>query len=406
MVKKITKLFTKFISLTLMGFILISVLADFSADMYVLDGGAGKRSDDQGGNTQTQTTTITPIDNQQSISNAISGSGVSGASVSGANNGLEFLRDTGVNPLTGLATAQNIAHNRPVAVSISNQRDALPTNATNGISEADIVYEFLVEGGGTRFIGIYQDFTNVGVVGSIRSARHYMAEIVEAYDAMFIHAGGSPLGFEEIDNRGITAFDAVRGRRNQIFNRDINRIPGHTVQNYHGQTTSGALFSKYLPTYDIRLTHSDRFIQALFFTDNPIPSGSPAEKVTVKYSAAKNSTFTYNKEQNLYYMNQYGSQFRDANNNAPVAFTNLIIMETPVADLVGHGEGAGRQDMSTVGIGTGYFVSAGKHIEITWFRADKSSQYLYADANGELIDIGRGKTYIGIVPTGIDTVFN
>jgi len=223
---------------------------------------------------------------------------------------------------------------------------------------------------------------------------------------LFIHAGGSPLGFEAIDNRGITAFDAVRGRRAQIFNRDVNRIPGHTVQNYHGQTTSGALFSKWLPTYDIRLTHSDKFIQALFFTDNPIPTGSASEKVTVKYSSSKSSIFTYDKAKNIYYMAQYGSQFRDVNNNAAVAFTNLIILETPVADLVGHGEGAGRQDMSTVGRGTGYFASAGRYIKINWFRADKSSQYIYTDENGNILDLGRGKTYIGIVPTGIDTVFN
>jgi len=401
MVAKLINSIIKFLSITLMGIILISVLTDFRADMFVLGGGEGKRAEEPRENNQTQTINQPTLNSPSVISNSISG-----ASVSGINNGNEHLRNTSINPLTGLGTTENITQNRPVAISISNQRDALPTNATNGISEADIVYEFLVEGGGTRFIGIFQDFTNVGVVGSIRSARHYMVEIIEAYDALFIHAGGSPLGFEEIDNRDITAFDAVRGRRNQIFNRDVNRIPGHTLQNYHGQTTSGALFSRWLPTYDIRLTHSDRFVQALFFTDNPIPTGKSSEKITVKYSSAKSSTFNYDKAQNLYYMTQYGSQFRDANNNAAVAFTNLIIIETPVDDLVGHGEGAGRQDMSTVGRGTGYFASAGKYIKINWFRADKSSQYIYTDEYGNILELGRGKTYIGIVPTGIDTVFN
>ena len=110
--------------------------------------------------------------------------------------------------------------------------------------------------------------------------------------------------------------------------------------------------------------------------------------------------------QNVYYMNQYGSQLTDANNNVPVTFTNLLIIETPVTDLVGHGEGAGRQDMSTVGIGSGYFISAGRYIEIIWFRPDKSSQFIYADANGDIIDFGRGKTYIAIVPEGADTIIN
>jgi len=400
---KLIKSAVKLISFTLIGIVLIGVFADFKAQMYVRDGGGGRQVEQPGENNQNQPqiTSQAPSNNRVIISN-----NTATTNIPDSNNSLEHLRNTSVNPLTGLNSPNNIAQNRPVAISISNQRDALPTNAINGISQADIVYEFLVEGGGTRFIGLFQDFTNVGVVGSIRSARHYMVELAEAYDALFIHAGGSPLGFEEIDNRGITAFDAVRGIRAQIFNRDVNRIPGHTVLNYHGQTTSGALFSKFLPTYDIRLTHSERFVQALFFSDNPIPAGNRAHNVTARFSSAKNSIFSYDSTQNLYFMNQYGSQLKDANNNASVAFTNLLILETPVSDLKGHGEGAGRQDMSTVGLGSGYFVSAGRYIEINWFRPDKSSQFIYVDENGEIIDLGRGKTYIAIVPEGANTIIN
>jgi len=408
MAAKVTKKILKSVSFTLIGIVLIGVLSDFRADMYVKDGGSGKRGEVSQDNNQTQSTQQTQAGNQVSATNAISGSNVvSINSVGSIHNRTGLLPGTqSMNPLTGKITANNNAQNRPVAVSISNQRGALPTNAVNGISDADIVYEFLIEGGGTRFIGIFQNFINAGVVGSIRSARHYMAELAESYDALFIHAGGSPLGFEEIDNRGITAFDAVRGIRAQIFNKDVNRVPGHTVLDYHGQTTSGALFSRFLPTFDIRLTHSDRFAQALFFTDNPIPSGSRAHNVTARFSSAKSSTFTYDSIQNIYYMNQYGSQLTDANNNTPVTFTNLLILEIPITDLVGHGEGAGRQDMSTVGIGSGYFISAGRHIEIIWFRPDKSSQFIYADANGDIIDFGRGKTYIAVVPEGADTTIN
>ena len=311
-----------------------------------------------------------------------------------------------INPLTGQNTVLDLTRVRPVAISVSNQRGALPTNATNGISQADIVYELLVEGGITRFIALYQDYMNVGVVGSIRSARHYTVELAEAYNAIFIHAGGSPLGFEEVDKRGITACDAVRGIRADIFHRDVNRIPGQTVENYHSVTTSGARMTQWFPIYDIKLVHDNNYKQALKFTNNPIPSGNRAHDVTVKFSSHKNSIFTYNESQNLYYMAQFGSQFKDANNNASVAFTNLLIIETPVSDLVGHGEGAGRQDMSTVGSGKGYFVNGGKVVNINWSRTSKSSQFVYTLENGNEIELGRGKTYIGIIPTGTTPVFS
>jgi len=394
---------TKYIPLTIISLLLVNVLTDFRADMFSIGGSDNTRSDESRDSRQeNQISSASQLNpnNRSQISTQISAATVNSTGNLSINNGKY------TNPLTGQATDKNISKSRPIAISISNQRDALPTNATNGISQADIVYEMLVEGGGTRLLGLFQDFSSVGVVGSIRSARHYTVEIAEAYDALFIHAGGSPLGYEEIENRGITNFDEVSGKRSLIFTRNVNRVPGHEVQNYHSITTSGASFMQRLPTYNLRLTHSDRFKQALSFTDNPIPSGNRAHNVTVRFSSAKHSIFDYNAAQNTYSMSQYGSQFRDANNNALVTFTNLLILETPVTDLVGHGSGSGRQDMSTIGRGSGYLASNGRFIKINWFRADKSSQFTYTDENGNTLELGRGKTYIGIVPTGNTTSFS
>ena len=415
---KQVRFIVRIIPLLIVAVFLLSMITDIRADMVVIGGSDGVRSEENretsGGNqgsvsNHTTSSNRTSTSNQNQISTQISaasvGTGNSGVTVlensNGSSNG-----STHTNPLTGLGTVNNVSRNRPIAISVSNQRDALPTNAVNGISQADIVYEMLVEGGGTRFLAIYQDFSNVGVVGSIRSARHYTVELAESYDALFIHAGGSPLGYEEIEHRGITNFDEVSGKRSQIFTRNVNRIPGHDVQNYHSVTTSGSSLMQHLPSYELRLTHSERFQQALNFTNNPIPSGNKAQKVTARFSSAKNSIFTYDKDRNTYSMSQYGSQFRDANNNNAVTFTNLLILETPVKDLVGHGEGAGRQDMSTVGRGTGYFVSNGRYIKINWFRADKSSQFTYTDESGNTVELGHGKTYIAIIPTGNTTSFN
>jgi len=416
MIIKQIKFIAGTLSLLLVILFLISMIADFRADMYSIGGSDGVRSKNNQNDTsanQTSATNQKSTASQESTNNntqpqtqVSSASTVTGSNTNNRSDGSSVTGGSFINPLTGLMAVNNISRNRPVAISVSNQRDALPTNAVNGISQADIVYEMLVEGGGTRFLAIFQDFSAVGVVGSIRSARHYTVELAEAYDALFIHAGGSPLGYEEIEARGITNFDEVSGKRALVFSRNVNRIPGHTVQNYHSVTTSGASFMQRLPSYALRLTHSERFQQALNFTNNPIPSGSKAQKVTARFSSAKNSIFTYDKNKNIYSMSQYGSQFRDANNNNAVTFTNLLILETPVTDLVGHGEGAGRQDMSTVGRGTGYFISNGRYIKINWFRADKSSQFIYTDENGNALELGRGKTYIGIVPTGNQTSFN
>jgi len=394
----LTKIGTRIIPLLLVSLALIGTLADFNAEMFSTGSSNGKNTNEN----NEPNTTVTSNNNGRTGGNGRTEVNTNAANTGGNGEPVVFHASGGsfINPLTGQSTANDITRNRPVAISVSNVSQALPTNATNGISQADIVYEVLVESGITRLVAIYQDFSNVGVVGSIRSARHYKVEIAEAYDAMFIHAGGSPLGFEEIEKRGITNFDEVRGVRAQIFKRDVNRIPGHTVQNYHSATTSGAAFMQWLPTYSIRTTHDNNFRQALRFTDNPIPAGNRAFEVGVKFSSAKESIFIYDETQRIYHMAQFGSFFTDANNGSPVTFKNLLILEMPIADLVGHGEGAGRQDMSTVGRGRGFFVSDGRYVPINWSRADKSSQFVYTYENGGEVELGRGKTYIGIIPVG------
>jgi len=413
----------KLIPLALAVVIVLSVITDYKAQMFVIGNADGKQTDEPnepdrtyatgtnnvpdtnnatGTNYATGTNNVPGTNYATGTNNMTGTNNATGTNYAAGTNNVpgqsQLRRDTNINPLTGLGTAYDISSNRPVAVSVSNQKAALPTNATNGISQADIVYEVLVEGGITRFIALFQDFSNVGVVGSIRSARHYTVELAEAYDAMFIHAGGSPLGFEEIEKRNITNFDEVSGRRAQIFKRDVNRIPGQTVKNYHSVTTSGASFSQWFPTYGLRSLHSDGFRQALNFTDNPIPAGAKAHEVGIRFSATKDSIFIYENTQNVYYMAQFGSFFTDANNDAPVTFTNLLILEMPISDLVGHGEGAGRQDMSTVGQGPGVLISNGRYVRINWYRSDKSAQFIYTYENGSEIELGRGKTYIGIIP--------
>lgn len=72
---------------------------------------------------------------------------------------------------------------------INNAPAARPQS---GISEADILYEVLAEGGITRLIGIFQSHAGVVKIGPIRSIRPYLLDIGESYGGITVHAGGSP----------------------------------------------------------------------------------------------------------------------------------------------------------------------------------------------------------------------
>jgi len=51
---------------------------------------------------------------------------------------------------------------------INNIENAIPQS---GIGQADVLYEFVVEGGITRMLAIFNDYDNLEKVGSIRSCR-------------------------------------------------------------------------------------------------------------------------------------------------------------------------------------------------------------------------------------------
>ena len=306
------------------------------------------------------------------------------------------------NPLTGVTMDKGKTVNRPLLISLANTADAHPLN---GISEADILYEFLVEGGITRFLALYQDFTDVAKVGCIRSARHYTVEIAQSYDGILLTAGGSPQALSYVRSSGVPHLNEVEGPRREVFYRDRNRISGRRMESMHSVVTTNERLLQWLPKYDFRLTHEEDFETALNFTENGTPtSGSTANRVVARFSAGKTTTFTYNSDKKVYRVNQFNRELTDANNGANPEFTNILILKTSVRGI--PGDEAGRQNVLTTGEGEGYFVCGGKFTEIKWSRQNNASQYVYTNKDGSDLELGVGRTFICIIPTTMDADFS
>ncbi|MBW7953985.1 DUF3048 domain-containing protein, partial [Candidatus Dojkabacteria bacterium] len=75
----------------------------------------------------------------------------------------------------------------PVAITINNYPAA---RSQHGLTYADVVGEFLAEGGITRYVPIYYSNQEVEKVGPIRSLRYYMIMFTSEYaDAIILHEG-------------------------------------------------------------------------------------------------------------------------------------------------------------------------------------------------------------------------
>lgn len=298
------------------------------------------------------------------------------------------------NPLTGIPCDEDISGQRPVAVMLNNIKAAMPQQ---GNSQADIIYEVLAEGGITRMLGLYQTPGDAGLIGSVRSARQYYWELACGHDAVYIHAGGSPEFYSTKQTLGLTTVDGVNGYWPGMFWRDRDRIAGKHFAVEHSLLTSGEAIAAMLASHEELVPHAEGYTYEMSFTDDAAPAdGQPAGTIVASFSSGKTTTFRYDAQQKLYLAEQYGEAYIDGNDNAQVSATNVLVLQTDCIQVANDDKGRIAVDLSS---GSGWFACGGKIAPITWEKGTASQQLRYFDENGDPLVLGRGKSYVCIIPT-------
>ena len=293
------------------------------------------------------------------------------------------------NPLTGEAL-EAVNDSRPVAIMINNLSKAVPQC---GISQADILYEIVAEGSVTRFMAIFSDLSEVGVIGPVRSVRPYFYRVAQHYGAILSSAGGSDEAIDLIKKEGYNYLNGIAGAGNAFY-RDQWRRENRGFEHSLMTTGEKLLASAEKHGYDTTMENID---YGFNFTDEPFTSDYHACEVIVWfYNNGKKTSFDYDEETGLYVMSQHGATAVDGNDDAPLCFRNVVILEadTHVKDKKGHLE------TQMTGTGTGWYIRDEFMIPITWSRESNSDHYVYTDEAGNPVSFGIGKTYVAIVPDG------
>lgn len=307
-------------------------------------------------------------------------------------------------PLNGAPIDQPVM-NRPFAVVINNIYDAQPLH---GISQADIFYEIVAEGGGTitRCLAIYTDPGSVPKIGSVRSARTYFLTLTRAYDAILVHAGGSDYAYDELRQGDYAHMDGrLEYGHNDTFYRDQQRLDaGYALE--HTLFTSGESILELAVKKGLAITYDYPLDVKLQFEEEVQLSGSSAKTITLHFLSerGKGTILTYDETLGQYGMTQefYGEYLlplQDANNEEPVCFSNVLILHAKTSS-----DGY-RMFAQLTGEGTGYFACNGQAVPITWHRESEDTPFTYRFTDGTPITLQTGRTYIGIVSTNSPIVF-
>lgn len=279
---------------------------------------------------------------------------------------------------------------RPFTLMFDNHPQALPHC---GVSQADILYEVLAEGGLTRMMGVFSDIESAEKLGPVRSIRPYFLDIAISYGAVIGHAGGSDAAYSRIRAERLNNIDGVRsGYSFAAFYRDQERRrSGADLE--HTLFTTGESLVKCAEERGYILTVDADYSTGLRFVKDGTPGdGDTAEKVTLDFGGRGN-VLSYDAASGCYTMHEHNTDYVDGNTGEKVGFRNLLVIFAPTAVLDNYG----RLSINTTAGGGGFFACGGKYVPITWTRSE-GGVFHYDLENGSGLKLGAGRSYIAILP--------
>ena len=301
-------------------------------------------------------------------------------------------------PLNGLPANGADTTARPLYVKVDNNPSARPHY---GISKADQVYEWLVEGLTTRLAAVFHS-QHPDTIGSVRSARMTDLPVLPSLGAAFVYSGGGP---EEL--MAIHYDDAVA-------HRYVDVAPGygwgyrvefrHAPYNYF--TSYGALKAAIAAAPDgaqPAIVASWSFLPS---ADGDAKSGGfngsvPATSITIPYRALFGVSYSYDPGSRTYARFDDGVREIDGATNERIAARNVVVIQTEVHFTEAFGldpAGNPKLDMVLTGSGKGSVFRDGLRQDVTWTRNDIVDSFTLRNANGEIVELSPGQSWIHIVP--------
>ncbi|OGM20455.1 hypothetical protein A2714_01340 [Candidatus Woesebacteria bacterium RIFCSPHIGHO2_01_FULL_38_9] len=319
---------------------------------------------------------------------------------------------------------------RPMTAIIENHADSRPQS---GLSNADVVYEAVAEGGITRFLSVfYCGASEKDVrIAPIRSVRVYFIDWAAEYSKypVFVHSGGAnnicntcPGGVKprgdiapEVDafkklitlgwrasqgnamdagtNLGVPA--AVRNQ----FRLGEKAAWEHSYEGYTDKIFDEAAKRGFSNEDSKGASWDDRFV-VWTFQDGKPQDTPKADTISFEFWTNKpdyDVSWKYDKGGNRYLRTNGGKEHQDFETKKQISTKNLVIQfvkERGPVDKEGH------MFYTTVGEGEILVFQNGDVIEGTWKKRTQDDRTRFFDDKGEEIRFVRGEIWIEVVPTG------
>ena len=271
-------------------------------------------------------------------------------------------------PLTGLEEAGT----RPaLAVKIGNNPEARPQA---GITEADIVYEEIVEGGITRYMAIFNS-TVPERVGPVRSVRGMDPNISTNWGGIFSYSGGTATNESKIKNtKGVLALNETAA--------------GDGMKRDSGRSAPNNLYV--IPTNMFKKGGTPvPPVKQFTYSKTAPKSTESVVSFVVGFKSGFACTWTWDETQGKF-LRSYGAKPVVDQKSKQVAAENIVVQ---FINYPSESEGI------TTGSGDVWIFRDGKVVKGKWNRPDVTSPAVYTDTQGKTIALKPGQTWVELAST-------
>ncbi|WP_425446102.1 DUF3048 domain-containing protein [Dethiothermospora halolimnae] len=286
-------------------------------------------------------------------------------------------------PLSGLYAKEEKVNRRPVAVMIDNHPRA---RWQAGISQAEIVYEFPVEGTYTRYMAIFL-INDPSHIGPIRSSRPYFVSSLLEYDPVYVRVGGSEAAKRDVRNLNVADIDGLSSSK-AVFKR-------------YYKTNKKAPNNMYSTMDIIRKTQKERGYKLTgdykgfkFYDKDTDIVGNSAKDVVIRYNKDNTTEYKYDNKEKIYKRYKDGKLHIDELDNKTLKVKNILIQKAKTTVI----DSEGRLAIDIIGSGKGKYITNGSIVDITWKKKTRRSKTIYYDKEGTELKLNPGITWIQVLP--------
>ncbi|NOY98066.1 MAG: DUF3048 domain-containing protein [Chloroflexi bacterium] len=307
----------------------------------------------------------------------------------------------GINPLTGTTTSNPfLLERRPMAIKVTLfPRYVRPES---GLTLADVVFEYYIEAGLSRFIAVFYG-NDSEAVGPVRSGRFFDAHVARMYHAYLV--------FKYADKR---VFDYLK----ESDLKDFLIVPSNAVgaiysgpnsfDNYNNYFFNTRKFQDYLIRHGKDNTRQD--LRGGYFYGVPPLAFERAGRIYTRYSVDDYHYWEYNSSLHKYFRYQEADDTRDGKPESYAPLTdavtgrqvdadNVVVLFVPYTFADQFQEEDEVYHIDLIKSGKAYLFRDGIALPALWWRLTMDQPLLITDVNGNPLPLKPGRTFYEVIGT-------